>query len=302
MGLRRSAWEQSINSPTINGYFQQKQAADREAAQMQQKHELDQQAQISEENRAADKLREFLAGPNSKRSVNFGRASVGAANDEGMSLAQLLGAQERRENRDDKALEKLSSRVEKSGMGGLASPMHAIEKETGAISGQNMDTSKLPGRFTNTVRSLPLIGPSMAGLAADSYGGREVMQNSQAVINQGLKALSGGNVTASEADRNALEKGIGAFASEADVAEGLRIAHELMKNQEKSIHAGYDPQVVDRFKQQEGVAYSDMVNKATRERQNMLGADPQLGQQPAANDSDAEYQEYLQLKAKHKRP
>lgn len=301
MGLRRAAWEQSVNSPTINGYFQQKQAADREAAQMQQKYDLDQQA--AEANQ--DRLRQFLSGALGKgtqaRSYNPETGAIGDARDPNSGLAALIGMQERRDSRDDKALEKLSSRVEKSGMGGIASPMHAIEKETGAISGQNMDTSKLPGRFTNTVRSVPLVGNALAGLAADSYGGREVMQNSQAVINQGLKALSGGNVTASEADRNAMEKGIGAFASEEDIANGLRIAHELMKNQEKSIHAGYDPQVVDRFKQQEGVAYSDMVNKATRARQNMLGADPQLGQ-AAGDESDAEYQEYLQLKAKHKRP
>lgn len=191
--------------------------------------------------------------------------------------------------RADKQEEKLDRSVERfqkaySGTGVLdALPfLQALERETGVVTGINVDKKKLPGAATNVVRSIPLIGNSAALAMAKSYKGGAAAQALQGLLNAQIKNLSGAAVSSYEQGRNLVQAGMAPGGNEEDVARGIQMMLAGLKEADTSVRAGFDPQVISTYESRGGqVPVVDKIMRdesASRDKRGKGPSQKQVGE------------------------
>ena len=89
----------------------------------------------------------------------------------------------------------------KTGIPTMLPKFQKLNELTGMLTDEKPDLSKTPGYGTNALRSLPLAGNILAGVAAKQYGGEEVNQTLQNLLNSEIRSNSGQAVTKYEEGR-----------------------------------------------------------------------------------------------------
>lgn len=166
--------------------------------------------------------------------------------------------QAREESRNDKTVEKQDRALERfqksyanTGILDAIAPLEILEKETGVISG-NINRNKLPGQGTNALRAVPLVGNALATGAAKSYGGEAAQQALQSLLNVKIRTTSGQAVTKYEEGRVLVEAGMGPGGNEDDVARGVRLMVQGLKEAGQSVKAAFPPEVINTYTEQGG--------------------------------------------------
>lgn len=164
----------------------------------------------------------------------------------------------REESRNDKTIEKQDRALERfqkayagTGILDAIAPLEILERETGVISG-NINRNKLPGQGTNALRAVPLVGNALATGAAKSYGGEATQQALQALLNVKIRNTSGQAVTKYEEGRILVEAGMGPGGNEDDVARGVRLMVQGLKEAGQSVKAAFPQEVISTYTEQGG--------------------------------------------------
>lgn len=259
-------------------------AAAIQAAQLKQAAD----AEMRQRNAAA--LVQHLAGPKNvaARSFNPETGAIGDAPDNNLkNLMAMLALKDRREAQDEKRQDKqdtrvkqLSDNISKTNQAQIASPFEVLEKETGGLTGQNVDKSKLPGYWTYLAGKVPLVGPGIQSQMAKTYGGQDTLRALQGVMNVELKDRSGGAVTLPEENRYMIESGMSTGDPD-QVLKGAQTVFNKFKASDENARAGFDSDVNSQYQSQGGLApVQERIQRIAQERAKSL---PSAGEaQPQA--------------------
>ena len=148
-------------------------------------------------------------------------------------------AKEDREiKQNENYVQKLSTQADKSGLTELVSSI----KDLDAL--LPTDGSDVPGYGATALTPDVLT----------TEKGKNIRQRVANVSNALLKARSGGAVTPQEFDRAKAELGIGGGKDDQQLIQGIKNVKEMMHNKLRTIEAGYNPNIVQSFRDRGGIS------------------------------------------------
>lgn len=188
-----------------------------------------------------------------KEEVSLLRGMAGmAAVDTRTRDTKSASLEQKKEQDFDKAIERFGTAYEKTGILQALPVLERIEQKTGALSSDNPDTKSLPGYATNIVRSIPIVGQGASTAMAKQYGGEEMNQALQVLLNAQIRTQSGQAVTKYEEGRNLIATGMGPGGNEKDIVRGLRLMMDGLREADRSVRAKFDPMVTKEYEKRGG--------------------------------------------------
>lgn len=154
--------------------------------------------------------------------------------------------------KQDKAVERYKKAIDDTGVMAALPFLQQIEKETGVVTGTSPSKSKLPGVGTNLARAVPFFGNELAMAIAKTYKGAGVSQALQGLLNAQIRTQSGQAVTKYEEGRNLVQQGMAAGGSEEDVARGIQLMVDGLREAQNSVNAAFPSEVVELYQSRGG--------------------------------------------------
>lgn len=267
-----------------------------------------QQSKIAEDARQQQAIQNNFARSEAaarQAGLKPGKYSVAASansmgyNPESENPLAMIGLMERKQARDDKDLVTYGNRIEKAGIPQAQSAFANLEQGTakdgnGGILSNPKYEPKFTGPVANTVRSLPggqlalNIGEKLGLMPKGSQDEQALVQR---LLNIDTRNFSGSAVSAHEQGRQNIEKGMSAGGDPNLIKMGIKQMQDAVSSETNNINASTRPEVRNVYKQQGG--------KVSLEE--FLGKPMQQQQMQSPSGADPEMDEYLRLKAKHRK-
>lgn len=194
--------------------------------------------------------------------------------------------------KQDKSVERYKKALNDTGVLDALPFLQQIEMETGVVTGKSPDKGKLPGVGTNMARNLiPFIGDSVAMAMAKTYKGGGASQALQGLVNAKIRNTAGQTVTKYEQGRVLAEYGMSAFGTERDIANGIKLMYEGIRENYQNLNASFPPEIVELFQSRGGTLGPENALSGLREAG--LAVDKKAGKSSNNKQENPEYESEL---------
>lgn len=210
--------------------------------------------------------------------------------------AQRERDQEKREEKNRRESEQDMMKLQKdvSGTQGLIDAVGDVEKELGA---PLEDFSEEKGNLKLNGKSVDLPGVSVPGLgrlSGFSEKARNLQSAADTVFNTTLKDRSGAAVTDHEMDRLKKEFNAGKFNTETELVHALQRYKDRVAKVLKNREAGYNPDVVEKYREQGGMTSAGLIRGGKGQQQSLSPEDQEALNWASQNPEDSRAKKIFQ--------
>lgn len=235
---------------------------------------------MSSGNSRVSQLAEFLKGGMDIGAKGFGGAvdamSKQSGLDNTLKQAQLNALEQ---ERNDRATERYSQAVDKSGVPQVAPALETAEKSfAGKSVGPIMNM--LPTGLQGIAANIKSRAGEMLNVP-EWKGAGEEFQDLQRLMNIDTRAFAGAAQTKFEQAKQEVEKGLQAGASPEQVRSGIQKMRDSLNENARNVIGGARPQAAQEYEKRGGMSLSDLIRGKSASLRQTAGAPAAGGLDPA---------------------